>query len=156
MIVIYTDSAVRGNPSDRGAWAFFVMLENGGLSNPVCEVKAGGNIPGKVTNNMAEYIAIIKAIQYAKSAGFKDFKIRSDSNLAINQILGNFKVKNSGLIPLNDQVKREIVEVENIEFEWVPRKNSRIGLVDAYCNQILDEYLEQTQDRLKLRGKDFL
>jgi ribonuclease HI len=155
MIVIYTDSAVRGNPSDRGAWAFFVMKENGTLSIPVCEVKAGGSIPGKVTNNMAEYIAIIKALKYAKSTRINDFKLRSDSNLAINQILGLFKIKNSGLIPLYLEVRGLVAEIENVEFEWVPRENPWISRVDAYCNEILNCYPLETQDRLKLRERDF-
>lgn len=154
MIVIYTDSAVRGNPSDLGSWAFFVMRENGGLSQPICEVKAMGLIPGKTTNNMAEYTAIIKAIKYAKSTGIKDFKIRSDSSLAIHQILGKFKIKNSGLIPLYKQVIEECSGIENIEFEWVPRSNASITLVDAYCNLALDTQ-KGCEESIKLRGKDF-
>ena len=154
MKVIYTDSAVRGNPSDLGAWAFFVVNENGPLTPPVCEVRAGGAIKGKVTNNIAEYVAIIEALKYAKSAGIMDLKIRSDSNLAVNQLLGKFKVKNSGLIPYYLDAKAAMSDLDYVELEWVPRENQWLARVDAFCNRILDTGLPFPHRQLDVLWKD--
>jgi len=133
-IIIYVDSGVRGNPSDHGAFAFFVV------ESPVerCLHKFGQNIPGKVTNNYAEYYGILEALKYAKETGLDDITIKSDSNLAIQQIKGHFKVKNSGLI----EIQKKVIEItkgfEHIEFEWVPRTHRWIKLVDAFHNRIMD------------------
>jgi ribonuclease HI len=135
MIFIYTDAAVRGNPSDLGAYAFFVVKGNG-LEE--CIKKSGSCIPGKITNNYAEYFGIIEALKYAKAEGLDDILVRSDSNLAIQQINGNFKVKNAALIGMHEQVLKAAREFEKIEFEWVPRTNRWLTRVDEYCNRVLD------------------
>lgn len=154
MKTIYTDSAVRGNPSDKGAWSFFVVKENGSLATSVCEVRAGGVIPGKVTNNIAEYYAIIEAAKYAETTGLMDVKFRSDSSLAVNQLLGKFKVKNSGIIPYYEEALKQFASLEYVEVEWVPRENPWLSRVDAYCNKILDT-IPAPLRKLELLGKDF-
>lgn len=150
MIVIYTDSAVRGNPSDKAAWSYFVVSEPGDK----CSLKAGGIIPEKVTNNVAEYWAIIEAAKYAVSADLKEIKIRSDSNLAVNQLLGKFKLKNAGLVPYYKEANKLFGQLEYVEIEWVPRETLWLSRVDAYCNKILDMF-PAPLIKLEVAGKDF-
>jgi len=144
MITIYVDAGVRGNPSDLGAWAMFVVrdpessLET--ISGGKCLHKVGKSIPGKVTNNYAEYCGILCALQYAREEKMDGFKIRSDSNLAIQQINGNFKVKKAELIQMHQKIREILCHFECVSFEWVPRTNKWITRVDAFCNEILDEY----------------
>lgn len=78
-----------------------------------------------LTNNEAEYIAVINALESAK---VKDVKILSDSKLVVNQLKREWHIKEDKLRKLFDSV-HELIKRKglNVEFEWVPREENPAG-----------------------------
>lgn len=93
---------------------------------------------GRTHNNQAEYEAVLLAILLCWAAGLEDPIIYSDSNLVVNQIIGEWECKNDELIPLLLSVK-EIQEVYRFRIQHV--KRSVVSEADALVNQLLDNML---------------
>jgi ribonuclease HI len=119
-----------------GAWAFTV--EGGGLDhegmgqlaeNPATSETAVSAQPGHTpsTNNVAEYTAAIKALEYLESVGFRgSVEVMGDSQLVIRQFTGEYSVKSAHLKALHERLKSLAKNFERVSFEWVPRElNSR-------------------------------
>jgi len=92
-IIIYTDGGARNNPGPAGAG---VVIMDGG--RVIAELK---QYLGEQTNNWAEYEALALALQEAKRRKLqgRSIEIRMDSKLVIEQIAGNWKVKEPTLKP---------------------------------------------------------
>lgn len=78
-----------------------------------------------ITNNQAEYLAIIAALKDNK---FKDICIHSDSQLVVNQLNKKYAIKDDELRKLAQQIWR-LCEKRNITFNWVKRQNNLAGKV---------------------------
>lgn len=78
----------------------------------------------EASNNVAEYSAIIRALEWLKKNGQEKSKIilRGDSKLIINQLNGEYKVKSLRIIELHHKAKRLLQDFENLEIEWVNRE----------------------------------
>lgn len=133
-LVAFTDGASRGNPGE-AACGFLIV----GITK---EPKVF--YLGKATNNIAEYQAIIKLLEFINKEGIKDKKIKviSDSKLVVNQINKKFKVKDKVLRALllrveklREELKKKCVE---IEFENKSREEGGIKIVDKELNKFLD------------------
>lgn len=81
---------------------------------------------GSLTNNEAEYWAIQAALQYAAVQAMGPVVIRSDSQLCVQQINGNWRVKEARLIPLVQNVRQALASNRGI-VEWVPRERNPAG-----------------------------
>lgn len=92
-LIIYSDGASRGNPGAAGVGAV-IQTEAGEI---VAEISG---FLGKATNNVAEYTALIKALEKAISLGAEEIQAYTDSELMVKQIKGEYRVKNEGLKPL--------------------------------------------------------
>jgi ribonuclease HI len=128
LLEIYADGSSRGNPG-RGAWAFIV--ENR-------DVRQCGTVHGKITCNEAEYLAVIRALEYAKCEGADEVRILSDSQLIVNQTLGEYAVKDYKLIKLHSKVTELLCNFKQAYFKWAPRTNQTLLKADKLCNMILD------------------
>ena len=80
---------------------------------------------GKVTNNTAEYMAIIKALQVASQLGGKNISLFSDSELIVNQLNGNYKVKDEKLRELCREAKALERNFERVDIESIRRENNK-------------------------------
>lgn len=89
----FIDGAARGNPGPAGA-GVYVEAER---DRPVLEFYEP---LGRTTNNVAEYRALLLALERAEEAGADDVEIRSDSRLLVEQMRGNFKIRAEHLKPL--------------------------------------------------------
>ncbi len=89
----YIDGAARGTPGPGGA-GVFVEPEHG---RPALEFYEP---LGSTTNNVAEYRALLLALERAEESGAVDVEIRSDSRLLVEQLRGNFKIRAEHLKPL--------------------------------------------------------
>jgi len=128
VLTIYTDGAARANP---GPAAFAYVIQRDGQD----DVEEKGRM-GIATNNVAEYTALIKALEHAKELGGRRLAIHSDSELMVNQMKGAYKVKNAGLRPLYEDARRLWEEFDHVTIRHVRREeNSR---ADALCNEALD------------------
>ena len=78
----------------------------------------------KLTNNEAEYMALIKALEIAK----ENDEILTDSQLLVGQLTKDFKVKAENLIPLHKKAK-EIMLKKKIRLTWIPRGQNMAGKI---------------------------
>ncbi len=128
-ITIYTDGGSRGNPGP--AAAAFVINDSGGN-----QLQAKAFFLGQATNNIAEYTAVIKALEAAKQIGSKKLTLFSDSELFVKQINGQYKVKNENIIPLFQSVEEKLSEFEIWKVRHITREKNKHA--DKLVNCALD------------------
>jgi ribonuclease HI len=124
---IFTDGACSGNPGPAGIGV--VIKEDGKI------IKEISKSIGNATNNIAEYTAMIWALQEALILKADEVFVKTDSELMQKQIIGQYKVKHDGIKPLFDQVVNLIKGFKRAEIQYVPReqnseadKLARLGL----------------------------
>jgi len=126
---IHIDGAARGNPGP-AAYAFIIHKEG----SPPLEEK--GTL-GTMTNNLAEYTALVRALERAHAQGAQRLIIHSDSELLVKQMNGEYRVKNPDLRVLYDRARELSGQFKQVVIRHVPREhNSR---ADQLCNEALDE-----------------
>ena len=91
---------------------------------------------GEQTNNVAEYAALLAALEYALRAGAPSLHVLSDSQLLVRQIQGRYKVKSPGLKPLHARGRQQIARLGRFRIEHVYRKDNREA--DALANRAMD------------------
>jgi len=129
MIVAYIDGGARGNPGPAG---FGVRLE----TEEAELIEEFGESIGVATNNVAEYRGLIAALEWTRAHGHKALHVRSDSLLLVQQMLGNYKVKNAGLQPLHAKARLLAYEIGRVTFEHVRRE--RNADADRLANAAMD------------------
>lgn len=130
LLIIHTDGASRGNP---GAAAYAYTIERDGE-----ELIAEAGCLGRMTNNQAEYTALVHALEHALEYGPQNrLLIHSDSELLVKQMNGQYRVKDEGLRDLYEQAQRLRRQFEGtVTIRHVRREqNSR---ADGLCNEALD------------------
>ena len=114
---IYIDGASKGNPGKSGIGV--VINEDGQV------IKNIYKFIGEATNNIAEYVALIFALQEALMQRASRVEIKTDSQLLCNQINGKFKVKNANLKLFFQQAQHLISGFENFRIEHIPREMNK-------------------------------
>ena len=130
-LFVYSDGGARGNP---GPSAIGIVLVN--EKEEIIETHK--EYIGIGTNNQAEYKAIIKALQIAKKYSNK-LHCYSDSELMIKQLLGEYKVRQSHLQELFQEVEKQEKNYQEVTYSHVRRENEFIQKADKLVNQALDE-----------------
>ena len=135
-LTAHIDGGARGNP---GPAAIGVYIEDAD-GNPLFEE---GKTIGHATNNEAEYRALLYLLEIAATdpviASFAGgaLKIHCDSNLIVQQVLGNWKIKEPRLRELYDEVQAKKKQVKlHLRIKHVPREQNKTA--DALVNQALD------------------
>jgi ribonuclease HI len=93
MITAYIDGGSRGNPGPAG-YGVQIVADDGVV---VAELR---EFVGQTTNNVAEYRGLLAALGWAVDRGLDALHVRSDSELLVKQLRGEYRVKNPGLQPL--------------------------------------------------------
>jgi ribonuclease HI len=128
VLTIHTDGAARGNP---GPAAYAYIIEREGAP-PIEEASC----LGEATNNVAEYTALVRALERAAQLGGKHLVIHSDSELMVKQMNGQYQVKNEELRVLYDRARQLSRQFDSVKIQHVRREqNSR---ADRLCNLALD------------------
>jgi len=96
-------------------------------------VEAWGEAIGHVTNNQAEYQALLAALRRARALRAKSITVRSDSQLLVRQFLGEYRVKDEKLKPLLAQARRLAQAFEDFQIEHIPRELNRAA--DGLANR---------------------
>ncbi len=91
---------------------------------------------GRETNNVAEYYALLAALDYAATHGIAALRIRSDSELLVRQMQGRYKVKSPELKPLHERASKIVRQLTYFAIEHVRREQNRDA--DALANVALD------------------
>lgn len=140
LLSIHTDGASRGNP---GAAAFAYVITGDG--EPLAE-EAG--CLGQLTNNQAEYTALVRALEHALRLGADHrLLVHSDSELMIKQMRGEYKVKSEDLRELYDRARRLVHEFTGlVTFKHVRREHNKRA--DELCNLALDGKWEPSPESL--------
>ena len=102
-LILNTDGACKGNPGPAAIGGVIVVDDGGDDPIPVEEIS---EYIGEATNNIAEYVAVIRTLERAAALGARDVELRTDSELLVKQVSGEYRVKNPGLQPLHAEVQR--------------------------------------------------
>lgn len=134
MIYVYTDGASRNNPG-KSASGYLIF---GDEAEAVIKYSFYNGIK---TNNEAEYLAIIAALEkVGDEFGFDvEVFLRSDSQLVVNQLNGTYKVKDSGLKELHAKASELIKKFKKCTLAAISREDRYITMVDAELNKLLDQ-----------------
>jgi ribonuclease HI len=132
-LTVNVDGGARGNP---GPAAIGVVLrdEEGEVLREV------GETIGEATNNVAEYKALLRGIELAGEHGATELSLIGDSELVVRQVEGRYKVKNAGIKPLHEEVKRALSSFDSWSIEHVRRAENADA--DRLVNQALDGVLD--------------
>ncbi len=100
------------------------------------------------TNNVAEYTALVKALQWLlqNNLGSKKVEIKSDSQLIVNQLTGDYKVKSKRIMSLYKQVLLLKSKFQDIQIKWVPRDKNREA--DKLTNKAYNKALQENPEYL--------
>jgi ribonuclease HI len=136
VLTIHTDGASRGNP---GAAAYAYVISRHGEE----AVEEAGCL-GEMTNNQAEYTALVRALEHALELGAENgIHVYSDSELMVKQMRGEYRVKNEELRGLYEQAKELADQFPGqVTFRHVRRGQNKRA--DALCNEALDGKREPT------------
>lgn len=130
-LIINTDGGSRGNP---GAAGIGVIIRNDAEEI----IFEHGAYIGETTNNVAEYSALIKALETARDLGATDLLIRMDSELIVKQMQGLYKIKEPTLQELAQKVIKLKGGFSNVVFTHVRREFNKEA--DAQVNKALDAH----------------
>jgi len=127
--ILYTDGASRGNPGQAAAGASLVDPDGG-------ELLAGRWYLGQMTNNAAEYLALIHGLTETSKLAVRELEVRMDSELVVRQLTGVYRVKDPQLKKYHAQVMELLAGFGKVRIRHVPRAENRRA--DELANQALD------------------
>lgn len=123
------DGGSRGNPGPAG---YGVRIEQG--DGTIVELK---EYLGSSTNNVAEYSGLLAALRWAAEHGVSPLLVRSDSELLVKQMRGEYRVKNAGLQPLYEEARSLMRRIGRVTFEHVRREFNKDA--DRLANEAMDQ-----------------
>lgn len=130
---VFIDGASRGNPGNSGI-GILLIDQNG-------EQQQIKKFLGTRTNNQAEYMALITALETFKKPGGNKLDIYTDSQLVAHQINGIWKVKDPDIAKLHAKARKLIINFSSVTIQHIPRKKN--SEADSLANEAIDEYLNQ-------------
>ncbi len=132
-LVINTDGASRSNPGP-ASYGFVIRVKDGEILH-----QEGGAI-GVNTNNVAEYTAVCKALEYVKDhyshKAPHQIQVLLDSLLVASQLSGLYKLKNPNLKTFFDRIKSLEFDLGQVSYSHIRREQN--FLADRLANQALD------------------
>ncbi len=131
-ITIYTDGGARGNPGVAGV-GVVILTGTGEVL-----VEFSKYLGDKLTNNYAEYEAIYLALEKCIKLGLQDADVefKVDSKLAVEQLSGNWKVKDVNIREQFNKVNNLLGQFKNVKFTHIPRELNKRA--DALANEAMD------------------
>jgi ribonuclease HI len=127
--ILWTDGGARGNPGP-AAYAYVIEAGDGTV------LDARGEAIGHATNNVAEYAALVAGLRRAAELGVTVLELRSDSELMVKQMRGEYRVKNRDLQELFLDASRAARAVGDVTYTHVRREHNE--LADRLVNEALD------------------
>jgi len=125
----YADGACRGNPGPMGM-GVLIVNPKGNVVHKQSDAMPSG------TNNQAEYLAAIAALEQAQRLGARRVELRMDSELVVRQLIGQYSVKNAGLLPLYRRAAELLRTFERWRCVHIRRKDN--WRADKLANKALD------------------
>jgi ribonuclease HI len=128
--IVHVDGGARGNPGPAAAGCVISTPEGKILGEHA-------ELLGEVTNNVAEYRALLLGLRHARELGVTDVEIVNDSELIAKQINGQYKVKHAAMRPLYLEALAALRGFERWSVRTVPRAQN--AEADALVNAALDQ-----------------
>lgn len=128
-LIINTDGGSRNNPGPAGVGVVF-SDESGKV------LKKHGEYVGEASNNIAEYTALVRALELASDFKAGEIECRLDSELVVKQLRGEYKVKDVKMKELYDKVQK-LIFFKPVKFVHVKREQNQ--LADKLVNDALDK-----------------
>ncbi len=126
---MHVDGGARGNPGPAAAACV--------ISSPTGEILAEhAELLGTVTNNVAEYRALLLGLERARELGASEVEVVGDSELIAKQVQGLYKVRHEAMKPLHQEALAALAEFEGWSMRTVPRAQN--AHADALVNGALD------------------
>jgi len=129
-LVVNIDGGARGNPGPAG-YGVVIEDESGKRIDSLSEYL------GAQTNNFAEYSGLIAALEYGLKHGYTAIKVRSDSELLVKQIKGEYKVRSEALVDIYREAKDLIRKYKSFQIRHVYREQNREA--DRLANLAMDK-----------------
>ena len=127
VIEVYVDGACSGNPGLAGCGVYLKQKEE--------SIKIGFFL-GPATNNIAEYTALLIALNELKDKRDIPIIIYSDSELVVKQVKGEYRVKDVKLKPLYNKVLKSIALFSNLDIKHINREKNKIA--DALAREVIN------------------
>ncbi len=134
VLTIHIDGAARGNPGPSGIGVVFFDRKGKIIKEVSLSL-------GESTNNVAEYAALLIALQEALKRNVRDVHVFSDSELLVRQVSGDYKVKDTQLKWLHLFVQNLIAGCTQFELTYIPREKNKKA--DRLANQAVTEALRR-------------
>jgi len=128
-VTAHCDGGARGNPGPAGYGAL-VQDEHGAVLAELSEFL------GHRSNNFAEYAGLLGVLQWTLDHGHRRLRVVSDSLLMVRQIEGKFKVKSPDLLPLWQEARRRIAQLDQFQISHALRHKNKAA--DRLANQAMD------------------
>lgn len=129
-VTIHIDGGARGNPGPAGAGIVIQSADDGTV------LFEAGYYLGRATNNVAEYRALLKALARAEVLGAEAVDLRSDSELLVRQMNGEYRVKNAALKALFERACRARKSFRRLAVRHIQREQNQRA--DRLVNQAID------------------
>lgn len=137
-LILRTDGASRGNPGHAAA-GVVIERDDGTL------LARGKKYLGIMTNNQAEYRALILGLQSAARYNPTALRVYMDSELIVRQMTGQYKVRDEALRPLFEEAQKLAKVLSNVTFTHVLRGKN--ALADTLANEALDDQARREREQ---------
>jgi ribonuclease HI len=129
-VIVHVDGGARGNPGPAAAACV--------ITSPAGEVLGErARLLGTVTNNVAEYQALLLGLEGAREMGASEVEVVGDSELIAKQVRGIYKVKHEAMKPLHREAIAALKQFASWSIRTVPRAQN--AHADALVNAALDQ-----------------
>jgi ribonuclease HI len=128
-VIVHVDGGARGNPGPAAA-ACVISAPDGQVLAEHTELL------GRVTNNVAEYRALLLGLEQARALGADEVEVVGDSELIAKQVQGLYKVKHPAMRPLHLEAMEALRGFASWSIRTVPRAQN--AHADALVNEALD------------------
>lgn len=133
-LVIHVDGGARGNPGPAGL-GVYIQDEEGNVL-----LRHSRYLGDDLTNNQAEYMAVVDGLVHAQALGADEVEMYMDSELVVKQLNHEYKVKNEELAKLFVRVWNMITSFKKTKFIHVPREKNLEA--DKLVNEAIDRHVK--------------
>ncbi len=127
-LIVWVDGGARGNPGEAGC-GIVLAWPDGRRERHTLYL-------GRATNNVAEYAALLAALERVADFPPRPVEVRSDAELLVRQLTGVYRVRARHLLPLWRRARELVATLPEVTIRHVPREENREA--DALANEAMD------------------